>query len=348
LKLRAGPKDIAALPLRIEYILGLNNIKKKLWRAREMPRGQNRRKANSTGPCESSAVSSFNGFNGSCGCSGLPGIAGPSQPQDRIVSKPNGTSTAVVTDNGIFEVTGSAAGTTFRSDPTASSILQQGSSITVRATEIDFVVNADQVMQTGPLGLAVSGPSPAFAPTALVDVRGPPNTVMRIVDGNQSAGLLLTSDASGFAHWAQPEIGSVLFSAPIHNFFLMNLTTPGTQYIVAPPSVLGPSNGFTSPGNGRIVYAGLATQIFFVTMVVSIASAAAQEFYLWPYLNGSYLGVVSSRVSTTEPSAFVQIAVNFTAVLAPGYYLDIYLSNETLVGYVAAAVVASLNICVKS
>ena len=146
------------------------------------------------------------------------------------------------------------------------------------------------------------------APAATLDVRGASGTTLKVVDGNQAAGKVLTSDADGNASWQTAAGGTVKY---IQLKMSANQGTLYNGYGVNFDTVFR-SNGMTSGGNCINLKAGVTYR---VEAGLDIYAATDQGYLGYTIANtaGVGLGVVAYAMNPASPS--VDAVKNYIVVI---------------------------------
>jgi hypothetical protein len=200
------------------------------------------------------------------------------------------------------------------------------------------VVNTDRMTLTA-TGLSVYGSNGGFQATTVLDVLGTSGNTLRVRDGNEAAGKILTSiDANGVAQWQLPSIGALFWTAAAG---ASQAYGPGAGNPVAlvPPvaATLGAVQNFDQPSFGRLRFTGLVTKNFVVTMTASIGgSGALDDVYLLVYVNGAPLSAMTTR-ATSAATGFQSLAVTVSLQLATNDFLEVWAKNQTSANFNLAA-----------
>lgn len=174
-------------------------------------------------------------------------------------------------------------------------------------------------------------------PAAKLDINGSSGQTLKIVDTNQGAGKVLTSDASGVASWSAPgsiqlPIGYLYYEGPVNS----GANVPGmvalsTKYLVDIPTSLGTSINFDSPSNCRLRYIGSSTKVFTLHYTISATNddggSDARSIYFYIYKNG--VQVTGSSRSVTLGSVWFSVSACITISLTTNDYVELYISNES-------------------
>jgi hypothetical protein len=263
-----------------------------------------------------------------------------------VLARANGTfgsKTAVLLNDLVGGVTGRGWDTVsygtlgalnFVANPAGASLTptDHGGALTFTITPPGGVLVTERMKLTSS-GLAIYTTA-SFLPTSTLDVLGTSGATFRLRDGNQAAGKQLVSiDGNGVAQWQFASLGSLFWSAGVGGSQLY-VSPIGNQLVLVPPAAatLGAGQDFTQPvGNpGRLVYTGLLTKNFVVTMTASLAGTnAGDDVYLWPHVNGVSLSNRSARAKSTLAGAFVELSLTMSVQLVTNDYLEIWASNET-------------------
>jgi len=159
------------------------------------------------------------------------------------------------------------------------------------------------------------------APAATLDVRGASGTTLKVVDGNQAAGKVLTSDAAGNASWQTAVGGTVKYiqltmsanQGTLHNGYGVNFDT------------VFRSNGMTAAGNCINLKAGVTYR---VEAGLDIYAATDQGYLGYTIANtaGVGLGVVAYAMNPISVSADAiknHIVVIYTPSVDENIYVKI-------------------------
>lgn len=206
------------------------------------------------------------------------------------------------------------------------------------------VANTDRMTLTA-TGLSVYGSNGGFQATTVLDVLGTSGNTLRVRDGNQAAGKVLTSiDANGVAQWQLPSIGALFWTAAAGASQAYAVAS-ATPVALVPPvaATLGAVQNFDQPSFGQLRYTGLVTKNFVVTMTASIGgSGALDDVYLLVYVNGAPLSAMTTR-ATSAATGFQSLAVTVSVQLATNDFLEVWAKNQTSANFNLAALSISAS-----
>jgi len=157
-------------------------------------------------------------------------------------------------------------------------------------------------------------------PAATLDVHGASGTTLKVVDGNQAAGKVLTSDAAGNASWQTAAGGTVKYIQLTMSAFQGSLANGTTVAF----DTSFKSNGMTSTGNGINLKAGVTYRL---EAALDIYAAAGLGYLGYTISNaGGSLGVRGYAFAPNSTSSDItknSVIVIYTPTVDETVYVKI-------------------------
>lgn len=179
-------------------------------------------------------------------------------------------------------------------------------------------------------------------PTSTLHIVGAAGTTMRLVDGQQAVGRVLSCiDAIGNVKWQDfnnivSAHGYIYNENPIGtSLAVAGFVALNTKYPIAISTTLANSSDFSMPSNGVLRYDNLVTKQFKVSANISfcndngVLSTDIRNFYFWIFKNGSVITGASCRGSSIPGAIFCEETVEAYVSLATNDTIQIYVSNES-------------------
>jgi hypothetical protein len=196
------------------------------------------------------------------------------------------------------------------------------------------LAEAMRIDQTGNVGIGTT------APGAKLDVRGSSGSTLKIVDGNQGAGKILTSDADGVASWSNPA-GT--------GDFLADGTVPMTGALRLGSNLLtnsGGSYGLSMDTSGRTTITNLSGSVT-AGLTLTNTSAASGSGTSLSFKSSSVQGAsIATTVNTTTSD--IDLAFSTRGSNTIGERMRIMGNGNVGIGTTAASATLDVNGTIKA